>query len=72
MEKKGFPVHLVFVAVHVSLAAVTLIPLQSASKPSMLGYKALCTFSPISTVGLLALAGLHVFLHWRSLQKKAT
>ena len=65
MEKKKSPVHLIFAAVEVSLAVVTLIPMASASKVSLLGYKALCSFSPISTIGLLALAGLHILLHNR-------
>lgn len=65
MEKKGSSVHLIFTIVHLSLAVVTLIPMASASKASLLGYKALCSFSPISTIGLLALAGLHIFLHNR-------
>ena len=59
------PVHLIFVAVEVVLAIVTLIPFASASKVSYLGYKALCSFSPISTIGLLALAGLHIYLNSR-------
>ena len=65
MTKKKTSVHLVFVVIHSLLAVATLIPVASASKASLLGYKALCSFSPISTLGLLALAGLHVFLHRR-------
>jgi hypothetical protein len=65
VEEKKSPVHLVFAIVEASLAVVTLLPMASASKASLLGYKALCSFSPISTVGLLALAGLHLFLHNR-------
>ena len=63
--KKKSPIHLIFSGVHFVLAIVTLIPLASASKVSLLGYKALCSFSPISTLGLLALVGLHLFLHYR-------
>jgi len=37
--------------------------METASKASLLGYKALCSFSSISTIGLLALAGLHIYLH---------
>ena len=65
MTKKKSSVHLIFSIVHFSLAVVTLIPLASASKVSLLGYKALCSFSPISTLGMLALAGLHILLHNR-------
>ena len=65
MTKKKSPVHLIIAVVHLSLAVVTLIPVASASKPCLLGYEALCSFSPISTLGLLALAGLHIYLHRR-------
>jgi len=71
MEKKTLSTHLIFTIVHGSLAIVTLIPMGVASKPCYLGYKALCSFTPISTVILLALAGLHVFLHFRAESKKA-
>ncbi|MCG8620243.1 MAG: hypothetical protein MI802_28825 [Desulfobacterales bacterium] len=40
--------------------AATLLPFPPASEPSILGYRALCTFSPISTV-LLFYGGLLVF-----------
>jgi len=66
MERKNLSTHLIFTIVHTSLAIVTLIPLGSASKPCYLDYKALCSFSPISTVILLALAGLHVFLNLKT------
>jgi hypothetical protein len=48
---------------------VTLIPLASASKTSLLGYKALFSFSPISTIGLILLAGMHILLQKRSMVK---
>ena len=63
--KKKTSVHLVFVIVHSILAVVTLIPMASASKASLLGYKSHCSFTPISTLILLALAGLHIMLHRR-------
>ena len=66
MEKKKSPVHLIFAVVELSLAVATLIPMASASKASFLGYKALCSFSPISTLILLGLAGLHIFLHQKA------
>ena len=69
MNDKKSPLHLIFTAVYFSLAIITLIPLASASKPSLLGYKALCSFAPISTIGLILLAGLHILLHRRSLAK---
>jgi hypothetical protein len=69
MNDKKSPTHLIFTGVHFSLAIVTLIPLASASKVSLLGYKALCSFSPISTILLIALGGLHIFLHQRNLAR---
>jgi len=69
MNDKKLSTHLIFTIVHFSLAVITLIPLASASKTSLLGYKAICSFSPISTIGLILLAGLHILLHKRSLAK---
>jgi len=69
MNDKKSSTHLIFTIIHFFLAVVTLIPLASASKASLLGYKALCSFSPISTIGLILLAGIHILLHKRSLAK---
>ena len=69
MNSKKSPTHLIFTGVHSILAVVTLIPLSSASKASLLGYKALCSFTPISTIILLGLAGLHIYLHQRAVAK---
>ena len=69
MNDKKSSTHLIFTIVHFSLAVITLIPLASASKTSLLGYKAICSFSPISTIGLILLAGLHILLHKRALAK---
>lgn len=63
MNDKKSPTHLIFTIVYFSLAIVTLIPLASASKASLLGYKALCSFSPISTIGLVLLGLLHVLIY---------
>jgi hypothetical protein len=69
MNEKKSPVHHIFTAIYFSLAIVTLIPLESASKASLLGYRALCSFSPISTIGLIMLAGMHILLQKRSVTK---
>jgi hypothetical protein len=55
---------------YVVLAVVTVIPRAAASKESLLGYKALCTFSPIGTLILFAFGGLHIFLHQKAAVKK--
>jgi hypothetical protein len=45
-----------------SLAAVkTVIPNEDVSKPCLLGYKAACSFTPISTV-ILAVAAIGTFV----------
>ena len=72
MEKKKISAHMIFMGVELVLAVLTLIPLASASKVSLLGYKALCSFSPISTLLLLAAVGVHYFLHRRAMAQKAT
>ena len=71
MTNKKMPVHLIFTSIYFALAVATFIPIETASKVSLLGYKALCSFSPISTIMLLALGGLHIFLHQRNLAKSA-
>ena len=63
MPHKTSPIHRIFTIMYGVLAVVTLIPREAASKECLLGYKALCTFSPIGTLILLTLAGLHIFLH---------
>ena len=49
---------LLFACIAAGLA--TLMPFHNASETSILGYRALCTFSPISTA-LLFYAGLLVY-----------
>jgi len=71
MTGQKSPTHIIFTIVYSSLAAMTLIPLGIASKPCLLGYKALCSFTPVSTLALLALAGLHVYLHKRPATRRA-
>ena len=58
--------HMTFTGVYFLLALVTLLPLATASKPCLLGYEALCSFTPISTIILLALGGLHIILQAKS------
>jgi hypothetical protein len=42
----------------VGAAVLTLLPRTSAKKRCMLGYRALCTFAPVSTVVLAVSAGV--------------
>jgi drug/metabolite transporter (DMT)-like permease len=54
-DKPTWLYFLLFACIGAGLA--TLLPFRNASETSILGYRALCTFSPISTV-LLFYAGL--------------
>jgi hypothetical protein len=71
MSSRKLPVHPIFAGIEFVLALVTLIPTASASKPCFLGYRAHCSFTPISTAMLLALVGVHVVVHRRSAVQKA-
>ena len=55
-------VHWVFVAAYAVSAVLTLLPWERASKACMLGYRALCSFTPISTVICIGMIVLHVVL----------
>jgi hypothetical protein len=54
---------IVYVAIIIlSIAAIkTVFPNANASKPCLLGYKATCSFAPISTI-ILVVAAIAVFL----------
>jgi len=60
---KNLSVHQVFIVIHLLSALLTAIPRAGASKACRLGYKALCSFTPYGTLILLALVGLHLYLH---------
>ncbi|NPV00470.1 MAG: hypothetical protein HPY53_03710 [Brevinematales bacterium] len=49
------------------LGGLTLIPSPGASKACLLGYKAKCSFTPVSTIILLAAAGVLFFLRARAM-----
>ncbi len=58
-EKSNTRLYLLLLAC-IAAGFATLMPFHSASETSILGYRALCTFSPISTT-LLFYAGLLVY-----------
>jgi len=66
MTGRKISTHMIFTGVYFLLALLTLLPLATASKPCLLGYEALCSFSPISTIILLALGILHISLQYRN------
>ena len=67
---KNLSVHQVFIVIHLLSALLTVIPRAGASKACHLGYKALCSFTPYGTIILLALAGLHLYLHVKAAARK--
>jgi len=51
-----------FIAVLLFIAAAaTLVPISSARETSLLGYKSLCSFAPISTLFLAGLGALILY-----------
>ncbi len=56
-KKKGYGLFLIITIIASLGAIATLIPQAGASKPCMLGYSALCTYTPVSTIVLLLIAG---------------
>jgi hypothetical protein len=57
-RKYSMNVGTIIAAACVLAAIITLLPRPAAKKKCSLGYKALCTFAPISTVVLLMTAGI--------------
>jgi hypothetical protein len=72
MNNKQIPAHIIFTIVYLSLALVTAVPTGTASKISLLGYNALCSFTPISTIILLALGSLHLYSYKRNTAVRST
>ena len=57
-KKKGYG-YLLLLTVLLTVAAIlTLIPHAAASKECMLGYKSVCSFTPVSTLILVIAAGV--------------
>ena len=64
-RKKGYGILLALTILFTLASISTLMPQASASKACFLGYKAHCTFTPISTVICVLLAGLACALRKR-------
>jgi hypothetical protein len=58
IKRKGYTILLILTAALVLAAISTVIPQSSAEEPCKLGYKAHCSFTPISTLICLALTGI--------------
>lgn len=65
MNDRQLPTHIIFTIIYFSLALVTALPTGTASKVSLLGYNALCSFTPISSIIFLVLGGVHLYFHYR-------
>jgi hypothetical protein len=56
-KKRGYAVLLILSIVFTLAAVKTALPSDTASHECLVGYKSYCTFTPVSTVILLVLAG---------------
>ena len=57
-KKKGYMPLLVLTILLTLMTVSTLIPDTAASKVCLIGYKAHCTFTPLSTLILIAMTGV--------------
>ncbi len=62
-------VHRIFVTIYLVSALLTVIPCETISKECRLGYKALCSFTPYSTLILVSLLIFHVILAMNKARK---
>jgi len=60
--KQPLSVHQVFCILYALASLLTMLPRSAASKACHLGYYALCSWTPYSTLILLALLVLHIIL----------
>jgi hypothetical protein len=58
VKRKGYTILLILTVVSVLAAISTVIPQASAEEPCKLGYKAHCSYTPISTILCLVLSGV--------------
>ena len=65
IKKKGYWVLFVLTLVFTIAAVSTIMPSDGASKFCMIGYKAHCTFTPISTLLCILPAGITCFIRKR-------
>lgn len=57
-RKKGYWILFIITIILTIGAVSTMIPSEHATKISLLGYKAHCSYTPISTIICIALAGI--------------
>lgn len=67
VRKRGYTVLLILAIVFAIAAVKTALPSDTASHECLLGYRAFCSFTPVSTVILLALAAASCIVRRRLL-----
>ena len=65
IRKKGYWLLFILTLVFTLAALSTIIPSESASKLCLIGYKAHCTYTPISTIICIIPAGVTCFIRKR-------
>lgn len=65
IRKKGYWMLLILTLFFTLLAIFTIIPSDKASKLCLLGYKAHCSFAPLSTIFCAIPAGITCFIRKR-------
>ncbi|NOQ24806.1 MAG: hypothetical protein GQ564_05535 [Bacteroidales bacterium] len=65
IRKKGYKALLVLTILFTVCAISTVLPSERVNEISMLGYKAHCSFTPVSTILCIGLAGLTCFIRKR-------
>ncbi len=65
IRKNGYWLLFILTLVFTLAALSTIIPSESASKICMIGYKAHCTYTPISTIICIIPAGITCFIRKR-------
>jgi hypothetical protein len=60
--KKSGSTHLVLAVIFIVLGLITLIPYAKIDDACYLGYKAICAFTPISTLILFVIAAFFIFM----------
>ena len=56
--KTGYKVLMLVTIILTLSGLITLLPYGNASEKSMMGYRALCSFAPVSTIACFILAGV--------------
>jgi len=65
VRKKGYWFLFALTVFFAALTILTILPSESASKLCLLGYKAKCSFTPVSTIVCAAPAGMVCFVRKR-------